>query len=610
MPAPEEFTGERFLPDCTGEIWAEHWHRYVFATQYVDGLDVLDIASGEGYGSSLLGRRAKSVTGVDIDPPTVESAQSRYGNARVRFREGSVAAIPFPDRSFDCVVSFETLEHVTLHEEMLSELKRVLRPSGFIIISTPNRIEYSDKRGFRNEFHVRELDGPEFRALIGRYFNAQRWYGQRLLFNSGLWPLDRAVDANASSNISAEWVSVDERDRALPDPMYFVAIAAAKADLLPAPSSVATLLGDPDDSIYREYESTVARTLSLEQHLADRERIVVERDAQIALIDAQKRESETLIAARESLIGERDAQVRFLDQQKRDAERLVADRERVVIERDQQLDSVNARLIDAEALIASRERIVIERDAQVAAIDEQKRRAESLVGIRDAQLEQVNVRLIDAERLIADRERIVVERDAQIAAIDASKREAEALIAARERIIVERDAQIAALDSTKRGAEALIAERDRQLDALNDRIVELESLVAERERIIVERERIIVERDRQLTATNDRMSFAEGVIVERDRQLSTTNDRMSLAERVIAEREATIAGLQRDLEQAARRAEEMQLHARSLDNANAQLRREVARRAGWRWWVALPLRRMRGSAGAPGESSGPDGRDA
>ena len=47
MSTPEDFTGERFLPACTGEIWAEHWHRYLFAAEHVKGRDVLDAACGE-----------------------------------------------------------------------------------------------------------------------------------------------------------------------------------------------------------------------------------------------------------------------------------------------------------------------------------------------------------------------------------------------------------------------------------------------------------------------------------------------------------------------------------------------------------------------------------
>jgi len=61
-----EWTGERYVPQMRGTIALEHLHRYAFASEYVQGLDVLDIASGEGYGSEMLSRTARHVYGVDI----------------------------------------------------------------------------------------------------------------------------------------------------------------------------------------------------------------------------------------------------------------------------------------------------------------------------------------------------------------------------------------------------------------------------------------------------------------------------------------------------------------------------------------------------------------
>src|SRR5437762_12815111 len=90
MPAPVDFTGERFLPECTGEIWAEHWHRYVFAATFVAGKDVLDAACGEGYGSAWLARHARSVTGLDLDLPTVTNARAKYTAPNLKFEAGNV----------------------------------------------------------------------------------------------------------------------------------------------------------------------------------------------------------------------------------------------------------------------------------------------------------------------------------------------------------------------------------------------------------------------------------------------------------------------------------------------------------------------------------------
>ena len=79
-----EFTGERFVPQCQGEIAAEHYHRYFFASGFVAGKRVLDIASGEGYGTHILAQSAAHVTGVDISPEAV--AKNTPGTGSPFFR--------------------------------------------------------------------------------------------------------------------------------------------------------------------------------------------------------------------------------------------------------------------------------------------------------------------------------------------------------------------------------------------------------------------------------------------------------------------------------------------------------------------------------------------
>src|SRR5690242_564830 len=115
-----EFTGERFVPTETGEIRHEHLHRYAWCSRLVAGKDVLDIACGEGYGSAMLARHARSVTGVDIAQSAVQHAAERYGGTPgLQFTCGDAAQIPLGDQSVDVVVSFETIEHHDRHREML-----------------------------------------------------------------------------------------------------------------------------------------------------------------------------------------------------------------------------------------------------------------------------------------------------------------------------------------------------------------------------------------------------------------------------------------------------------------------------------------------------------
>ena len=84
------WTGERYLTEIHGSIELEHLHRYLFARQFSLGKRVLDIASGEGYGSALLAQSAANVIGVDIAAEAVAHAKVKYQADNLEFKIGSV----------------------------------------------------------------------------------------------------------------------------------------------------------------------------------------------------------------------------------------------------------------------------------------------------------------------------------------------------------------------------------------------------------------------------------------------------------------------------------------------------------------------------------------
>ncbi len=249
-----EFTGERFVPTEAGEIRQEHLHRYAWCLPAVAGKDVLDIACGEGYGSAAMAAVARSVTGVDISAEAVAHATTTYGSRpHLRYLQGSAAAIPLPDACVDVVVSYETVEHLHEQEQMLAEIRRVLRPDGVLVMSSPNRVTYSEKAGHHNEFHVRELDFDEFATLLGRQFPAVRYLGQKLSVVS-------AICATTPEAGALQWQGLAERDgevlaraAAIEAPVYFIAIAAAEERLLPA-LAPSVLMSETEDLYERHRE--------------------------------------------------------------------------------------------------------------------------------------------------------------------------------------------------------------------------------------------------------------------------------------------------------------------------------------------------------------------
>jgi O-antigen biosynthesis protein len=190
-PHPLERNGERLLPGDVTRNMPEHLHRYAIAAELCCGKTVLDIASGEGYGSALLAAVATSVVGVDISEDAIHHATATYRLPNLRYVVGSATSIPMDSESVDVVVSFETLEHLSDHETMLCEFKRVLKPNGVAIVSTPDKKYYTDARMAKNPHHVRELYEDAFRALMDRHFARTHFLRQRAICGSIVVPDER-----------------------------------------------------------------------------------------------------------------------------------------------------------------------------------------------------------------------------------------------------------------------------------------------------------------------------------------------------------------------------------------------------------------------------------
>jgi len=160
---------ERMVPSKHkgSSIYGEHIARYEAAQDIVKDKIVLDIACGSGYGTSLLSKYAKRITGVDISNDAVNFANKEYCGDNIIFKKSNGKTIPFEDDSFDVVTSFETIEHINEYEFFMAEIKRVLKPNGLFILSTPNKLEFSQG----NHFHVHEFIHDELVGLVKKYYS-------------------------------------------------------------------------------------------------------------------------------------------------------------------------------------------------------------------------------------------------------------------------------------------------------------------------------------------------------------------------------------------------------------------------------------------------------
>ena len=217
-----EFTGERYLPDLDidSEISIFHLQRYKSILDICKNKIVLDAASGEGYGTKLISSVAKEAYGIDIDNGSVELANINYGSAYLKYINSSVEELPFEDNFFDLVVSFETIEHVSkeIQDKFLSEIKRVLKPEGILIISSPDRVNYSEIPNFSNPFHVCELSKDEFVVFLEQKFSNISLYYQGILCNSYIKGFEQEI-----SKIS-KYIELRESDDTLAE--YVIAVCS------------------------------------------------------------------------------------------------------------------------------------------------------------------------------------------------------------------------------------------------------------------------------------------------------------------------------------------------------------------------------------------------
>jgi glycosyltransferase involved in cell wall biosynthesis/2-polyprenyl-3-methyl-5-hydroxy-6-metoxy-1,4-benzoquinol methylase/regulator of replication initiation timing len=340
-----EWNGERYLPFidpniCGAEIHYEHLHRYAFASLLGKDACVLDLASGEGYGSYMISKRAKQVIGIDIDPVAVAHARVTYQKPNLRFCEGRIDRIPIEgERIFDVIVCFEAIEHIESQEELLLEVKRLLKEDGIFIVSTPNKRIYTDADDYSNPFHVKELYYEEFEHLLKEYFEDVRYYGQKVFVGSNLFqltpyqPLDIKEFFIGYKDEAFVFGEGDERT-----PRYYVAVAGKK-DSLKELHFFDSYLVDSTNIEICQFNQQVGK-FSNELNVA--RQIMEDRFSRINQLGEQ-------VQAAESIIKERDIRVNQLSEQVQAAESVIKERDIRINQLSEQVQAAEQQIIEKDA---------------------------------------------------------------------------------------------------------------------------------------------------------------------------------------------------------------------------------------------------------------------
>ena len=142
------------------------------------GRKVLDVGCGDGVLSYLISRDGAIVSGVDNSEIAIQYARRKTQGLGIEFRQSSAYDLPWEDKFFDAVVSSDVIEHVEDVDRYLSEIHRVVKPEGSVVISTP--IRYTETP--LDKMHVVEWFPEEFKRLITQIFPNSRFYQTHPLF--------------------------------------------------------------------------------------------------------------------------------------------------------------------------------------------------------------------------------------------------------------------------------------------------------------------------------------------------------------------------------------------------------------------------------------------
>jgi ubiquinone/menaquinone biosynthesis C-methylase UbiE len=166
---------ERIEDSIDTPWWGEHDQRYVEALKHIDkNFTILDIACGNGFGTYKLYEQTQNVViGGDVSDEALIYCKKKYQKHLKKdtfdFRKLDATALDFKDNTFNAVVSFETIEHIADYNKVIAEFKRVLKPGGILLLSTPNIVVSSPDGIVVNPYHVKEFTYDELSSLLSPF---------------------------------------------------------------------------------------------------------------------------------------------------------------------------------------------------------------------------------------------------------------------------------------------------------------------------------------------------------------------------------------------------------------------------------------------------------
>ena len=334
-----EFSGERYLPEMNidSEISIFHRQRYESILSICAGKNVVDAACGEGYGSSFIAEKAACVIGIDISHEAIENAKGKYQKENLHYYEASVERIPVEDNWADVFVSYETIEHVTedIQRKFLKEIRRILKKDGILIMSSPDKRNYSDIPQFHNEFHVHELYFEEFDALLKRYFPNRKYYYQGMFCNSYIFGKEQGISGREKKLI------LRESDQTRSE--YLIAVCGKRK----GEADISSVIYDASNMYYLLKDEV----LQLKERLGEpgkiieqKENYIGEQREKILEVEKELQEANGVIEQKENYIGEQREKILEVEKELSEANGVIGEKENYIEEQREKISQIEKQL--------------------------------------------------------------------------------------------------------------------------------------------------------------------------------------------------------------------------------------------------------------------------
>jgi len=346
-------------------------HRYGIAIDLVPGKKVLDLGCGDGKGTFIIAQNADSAIGVDSRPEMIKHATSRYAGENLSFLMGSLARIPIPDNDcFDVVLCFNDLHSIKEWQELLQEVKRLIKPDGFFLSALTNFEFSNQKKGWIKEAFWGGLHLNDFRSLLSSHFENVQISGQGVFTSSKVFSLlnssDHQKDLVLKKDASGLVFSTAEKEQA----HAFIAVSSkAQTENLPLNShltDITNTLIQHQESLGEELRSDLTKQHKKRVQL---ESTLEQKDYQVVQLQTALEQRDYQVVQLQTALEQRDYQVVQLQTALEQRDPKIANLQSVLIKKNGEIKRLQSTIDQKDKEIDQKDKEIDQKDGEFAQLE-------------------------------------------------------------------------------------------------------------------------------------------------------------------------------------------------------------------------------------------------